>query len=669
LAQGRTVLKRRTVGLQIAQVSSTLDPLELSAMGRSSSYRRYVGARLLLTVATTAIFAAATATESSDHAEEAVAVLPFGTVSGNVLQAAHEFLGIPFAPTPDRFDPPQPWTALYPGGRWEAKQHRAQCLQPAMPNLGIPKANFSEDCLYLNVYTPRVEPPSAHGEGWPTMLWIHGGGLLTGSANLPDYNGSVLASRQQVVVVAANYRLAAFGFAATGGPRGARANNGFRDQREAMRWVRAHIRAFGGDPHRLTIFGESAGGQSVAIHTVSPGSAGLFDRAISQSGDVSDGMPMEKALKRMAAFATNLGCAGAWDMACLRQVDAARFVQEDFFKQFMVFKPVIDGDLLPMSPLALIRSGSFNRVPFVLGLNGREGDGIIYPPLMATVPATAKDFMCALDAAFGPEKARKLAEVYPPDNMVGIDNRQVVSTFIGDILIGCATRELAIAWADANPALWMYVFQRKSTSRCTYIDQMGFFALPGAGHGVEIPYVFDNLQWLTSNPKSSIPTNTSCVLPAEDRALGHKMAELWAGFARTGHMEEGWPRFRAPHEASLQIDIGSPRVLDTETGFRRAQCDALKILGVGASSFLPVYESFLKCQRTHAQEGSRATVQSKVLLVQQQVHPGFDSSVALCGLFLCGFFLITASMLQRRRVQELQHEDGTVKLLSAVGPA
>jgi len=175
----------------------------------------------------------------------------------------------------------KPWTQPYEGGRLKAKAYAPWCWQHDGDPGQKYKTAMSEDCLYLNVYTPRQTEGKL-----PVMLWIHGGALQTGSAMVPLYNGSSLAEQQGVVVVAISYRLGTFGFSPVKLADGhVLADNGFRDQREAMRWVRQHIASFGGDSGSITILGQSAGGFSVSTHVLSPGSSGLFDRAISVSGN------------------------------------------------------------------------------------------------------------------------------------------------------------------------------------------------------------------------------------------------------------------------------------------------------------------------------------------------------------------------------------------------
>lgn len=517
------------------------------------------------------IIAAVANSETKGQATEAIADLPFGTVFGNLLQSSKEFLGIPFASPPERFATSQPWTSPYPGGRLDAKRFQAQCLQIDETLGGKVQmvANFSEDCLFLNIYTPLQLAPQ---RGWPVMFWIHGGGFIMGTANMPEFNASVLAARENVVVVAANYRLGAFGFAATL-PSGL--NNGLRDQQVALHWVRMHIAKFGGDPGRVTLFGESAGGGSVSFHVWSPASKGLFHNAIAMSPETLVATDVEKSRKYIADLAQSVGCLDEKDLTCLRKADPNNFLKTDMWQSMELFRPTVDGDLLPDLPMELIRSGRFNQVPFIIGNTGAECDGCIYPPWGTSHPTTKQDASNMIQKALGTEAAQKITEIYALGE--GIDNRPVLSQIMGDLLFWCNSREWALALAETGVAPWTYVFNRRTTPECVYADEIGFFPLgSGAAHGTEIVYVFDNLPWLASNPVGvQVPTNTSCVVPAEDRALGDKMAELWASFARNGRMNADWPQFRGPAESTLMIDIGTSQMLDMKMGHKRGQCDSL----------------------------------------------------------------------------------------------
>lgn len=236
---------------------------------------------------------------ASDATTTPVVTTKSGPVKGVGQGKATSFLGIPYAapPTKDnRFKAPQPvkpWTSAR-----AADAYGPSCSQDSKAGLGLPK-NFSEDCLTINVFAPRPAPAKAA----PVMVFIHGGGFYSGSSALPTYDGRQLAA-QGVVVVTFNYRLGPMGFLTHPAVESGAANLGIADQQAALKWVQSNIAAFGGDPKKVTLFGESAGSMSVCVHLASPASKGLFHRAVMQSGACSVISPtLAKAGLKKAACA------------------------------------------------------------------------------------------------------------------------------------------------------------------------------------------------------------------------------------------------------------------------------------------------------------------------------------------------------------------------------
>ena len=296
-----------------------------------------------------------------------------GAVRGTATGTVDEFLGIPYAAPPTgnlRWRPPQP-PAHWWGVR-DATQFAPSCPQPPSPF--APPGPFSEDCLYLNVYTPGRDAGhrllrGGGEDGLPVLVWIHGGGLTEDAGR--NYDGSMLAA-DGTVVVTINYRLGALGFLAhpalasrPGGPAG---NYGLMDQQAALRWVRDNIRHFGGDPHNVTIAGESAGGLSVLAQMVSPGSRGLFQKAIIQSGSFAlNQRPLADAEAAGEAFAAQAGCPDQ-TAACLRQLPVSDLVNPDFVE----IPGVVDGKVLTEPIGAALAAGQFARVPVLNGTNHDE---------------------------------------------------------------------------------------------------------------------------------------------------------------------------------------------------------------------------------------------------------------------------------------------------------
>src|SRR6266487_1836192 len=328
-----------------------------------------LAALALAAAGATAATAAAAAASGSDSGP--IVTTDDGAVRGMTAGTVDEFLGIPYAAPPTgnlRWRPPQP-PAEWRGVR-DATQFAPSCPQPVSPFL--PPGPVSEDCLYLNVYTPALsisDMRSGDQDSRPVLVWIHGGGLTEEAGR--NYDGSKLAA-DGTVVVTINYRLGALGFLAhpalasrPGGPAG---NYGLMDQQAALRWVQRNIARFGGDPHNVTIAGQSAGGLSVLAQLVSPGARGLFQRAIVQSGTFAlTQRPLATAEAAGETFARNVGCPDQ-TAACLRSVPAS-----DLVSKFGVEIPgVVDGSVLTQSIGTALARGQFARVPVVNGITHDE---------------------------------------------------------------------------------------------------------------------------------------------------------------------------------------------------------------------------------------------------------------------------------------------------------
>ncbi|XP_046283041.1 acetylcholinesterase isoform X4 [Marmota monax] len=291
------------------------------------------------------------------------------------------FLGIPFAEPPvgpRRFLPPEPkrpWTGVLDATTFQSVCYQyVDTLYPGFEGSEMwnPNRELSEDCLYLNVWTPYPRPASPT----PVLVWIYGGGFYSGASSLDVYDGRFLAQVEGTVLVSMNYRVGAFGFLALPGSREAPGNVGLLDQRLALQWVQENVAAFGGDPTSVTLFGESAGAASVGMHLLSPPSRSLFHRAVLQSGAPNGPwatVGMGEARRRATLLARLVGCppggSGGNDtelVACLRTRPAQDLVdhewhvlpQESIFR--FSFVPVVDGDFLSDTPEALINAGDFH---------------------------------------------------------------------------------------------------------------------------------------------------------------------------------------------------------------------------------------------------------------------------------------------------------------------
>lgn len=494
------------------------------------------------------------------RAEDVVA-LDAGAVSGTVATRegaapVRVYKGIPFAKPPVgplRWRPPErpaPWEGVR-----ACTDFGPACPQPDVPLFQVPGPR-SEDCLYLNVWTAA---PDAEAKR-PVMVWIHGGSYLFGAGSQPIYDGEALA-RRGVVLVTINYRLGPFGFLAhpalsAESGRGSGAY-GLLDQIAALEWVKRNIAAFGGDPGRVTIFGESAGGGSVTALLVSPLAKGLFHRAIAQSGvvfaqplrDAGPGKaPAEPAGER---FAAKLGCEGEGALAALRAksaeelLAAAELDLNPFGEGDYSFGPVVDGVVLPRDPAELLDAQ--HDVPLLLGSTADEGTIFV---AMNPAGATKASFERAVEPFFREHTGRVLA-LYPVTK--DAEARRALATLIGDAFFIAPLRAFARARAGLSSKTFMYHF--------TYAPPRARMFGLGAHHAVELPYVFETLP------------------PAEakdaDRALASAVAAAWVRFAATGDPNgEGlpaWPAYSAERDEHLELGA-QPRV---GSGLRREACDVL----------------------------------------------------------------------------------------------
>jgi len=324
-----------------------------------------------------------------------------GFVSGNEL----EYLGIPYAAPPVgalRWQPPAPvtpWTTPL-----AATQFGPHCPQAPSP---FGKPSLTEGCLFLNVFTPASG--SFPGQRRPVMVWIHGGAFVVGESD--DYDPTKLVARG-VDVVTLNYRLGALGFLAlpTLDSEGHLfANYGLLDQQAALRWVRSNIAAFGGDPNRVTVFGESAGGASVMSQLASPLATGTFQRAIIESGAYADTPTLAQAESAGAAYATAEGCASL-SAACMRGLSVTALLTDEPTG----YVPTVDGTILPLNPKVAIANGTFNRVPVIDGSNGEEFR--LFTALdfdLVSGPITPTIYPYAIAAEVGPAAAPLVIAQYP----------------------------------------------------------------------------------------------------------------------------------------------------------------------------------------------------------------------------------------------------------------
>ena len=491
-----------------------------------------------------------------------------GPVRGISSGGIDRFLGIPYAAAPVgnlRWRPPQPH------GRWhgvrEATAFANHCSQFASP-FGL--ASTTEDCLYLNVFKPaRGDDDNEQGdeqgddggdEGHegrlPVMVWIHGGALVVGESD--DYD-PVRLLRHGVVVVTINYRLGAFGFLAhpaltAESPAHASGNYGLMDQQAALQWVRRNIRSFGGDPSRVTIFGESAGGLSVHSHLASPLSAGLFHRAIVESGAYSLTQPsLSQAEALGEVVATLVGCTNQ-TAACLRAQSVESLLAAFARLPVPTTLPDVEGLVLTQSIGASFTSGQFNHVPVIEGSNHDEWRLFVALDYdLVSGPLTPDQYIEAIMATLGVDQptAEFFATVYPVANYPSTD--LALAAMGTDAIFACNSRKSARLLSQYVPT-FAYEFNDENAPQ-PFLPPVSF---PYASaHASEIQYLL--------NLRHTVPAPD---LTAEQRRLARAMVTYWTNFARTGSPnwfgEPFWPAYES---ASDEMQSLVPPVPETETGF------------------------------------------------------------------------------------------------------
>ena len=466
-------------------------------------------------------------------AQPAVAITENGPANGVVRSNEITFLGLAYAQPPVgalRWQPPQP---IPPGSQTiDATKFAPHCAQPASP-FGV--ASASEDCLYLNVYTP-ISPRGVEtaGAGYPVMVWFHGGGLLYGESE--DFDPVRLVQRG-VIVVTVNYRLGAFGFLAhpaLDGEGHSFANYGLMDQQAALGWVKRNIAGFGANPENITIFGQSAGGESVTAHLVSPIASKLFEKAIIQSGNYAPNLPtLATAEAQGQSFATSVGCDDQ-SAACLRNVPVSAILANQakiytVIHEVRIIVPSLDGTVLTSSPDAAFQSGQFNRVPVMAGSNHDEGR--LFTALLFDLrggPLTAEQYPQFVALAYGAAAAPSILAEYPLTNYPSPD--LAFAALLGDSSLSCTA-----LFADRQLSRFVPVYGYEFNdpdAPMYFLPPVSFPYL--ATHTTELAFLFDLVQ------AQGKPGPT-----ADEEALSRWMARYWTRFAQSGSPQGNWPAFNA----------------------------------------------------------------------------------------------------------------------------
>ena len=461
-------------------------------------------------------------TAPAAHANNGLTVVTDrGSVQGTLSSdgQVRAFLGIPYAAPPVgplRWKPPQP-AAKWSGVR-SATSFGPRCMQTHLyPDMVFRDSGPSEDCLTLNVWTP-AERNSAP---LPVMVWIHGGGFVTGGSSEPRQDGEHLA-RKGVIVVSMNYRLGIFGFfalpsLAAESSKHAAGNYGLMDQVAALDWVRRNIAAFGGDPAGVTIFGESAGSISVSAQMASPLSKGLFAGAIGESGGALTGpgltfLSLPASEQRGQEFAESAFKNSSLEF--LRSVSAADLLKAASTASHSdgIFWPNVDGDFLPESVPAIYAAGSQAHVPLLAGWNKDEGSGEV---LDQPEKPTPESLHAMATSRFG-AKAPDFLKVYSASN--NVEALRVSEDFAGDAFIAYSTWQ----WLEAqvktgNAPVYRYRFDLGSPGDPFHPAAIGAF------HSDDIEYVFGTLD-----------SRQGAKWRPEDYKLSELVQTYWTNFAKTG---------------------------------------------------------------------------------------------------------------------------------------
>lgn len=465
-----------------------------------------------------------------------------GRVQGATESGVISFKGIPFAAPPVgklRWRPPQPaakWTGIRQATRFDH-----DCMQ--VPS--IFSNSPSEDCLYVNVWTPVH-----HGQKLPVMVWIYGGAWVVGGSSLRSFDGTQL-SRKGVVFVSFNYRLGRFGYFAfpaltKESKTGLLGNYGYMDVIAALKWVQRNITAFGGDPHEVTIFGQSAGGFAVHMLMTSPMGKGLFQRAIVESGGgdimpdstgLREGMNGRPSAEQLGvAFAQSKGIKGTGRAALekLRALSADAILSGLNASNIQGAEstyagPMIDGKLIVGQPPILYEQGKYQHVPMIVGASNGDAsmstatdEKQLFAPFQADAKAAEKAYHAASSKNFLLLR-----------NAVGAD-----ALFVGP------ARWVAQTLSSQGDPVWEYRF--------SYVPELVRGKIPGAPHGGETPFVFDSTAWYIAGVK----------LTPEDEKMANQMSTYWVNFAKTGNPNgaglPNWPSYHSTADILMDFSENGP---------------------------------------------------------------------------------------------------------------
>jgi para-nitrobenzyl esterase len=463
------------------------------------------------------------------------------------------FKGIPYAEPPVgrlRWRPPvkaSSWhnirQAIAPG---------APCMQPIVPETSIYSRgpmDVSEDCLYLNVWTPG----SSDDEALPVLVWFHGGSNTTGHGSSLIFDGANLA-RKGAVVVTVNYRLGALGFMAhpalsAESAHGTSGNYALLDQLEALRWVQKNIAQFGGDPRRVVIFGQSAGALDVCLLMASPLAKGLISGVIAHSGGclrTETTLEEAEAAGIEAASVMGIDPAATTATAELRSIPAQQLLEQQ--SQFAIRAPIVDGYVIPEAPQRLFEQGRYNRVPVIAGAMADEFRGLA-PELPEM---TEKEYADRVATTFGPH-AEAIRDAYQP--IAAQSTREAFHKISTHSFFTWQSRAWAELMETAGSDAWLYQFSHPTAVFSLYIPERPEFPDPngprglGAYHSGDLAYHFNNIGLVGMN------------WTPWDAALADMLSSYWVNFAATGNPNgSGLPPWPGYTRASSKVQVFADEV-------------------------------------------------------------------------------------------------------------
>jgi para-nitrobenzyl esterase len=476
----------------------------------------------------------------------------YGQIEGFTANGINAFEGIPYAMPPVgnlRWvspQPPAPFNTVF-----QATSFGSQCPQP-LSQFGY--QGTDEDCLYLNIQTPANATP---GSKLPVMIWIHGGAFITGEGW--DYDGTSMVLEDNVIIVTINYRLGLLGFMADAAlaaadPHGRTGNYGLLDQQAAIGWVKQNIGNFGGNPKNITIFGESAGGQSVQDN-LSSATAPKFQKAIIESGAYAPALPTLAAAEADAATRmASLGCTGstAAGAACLRALSVTQLLSVvNPLTDLGKISPVVDGYALPAQPVQAFNDGQFQRVPVLSGSNHDEWRlFVILGEVLGAQPYTPSSLAAAVDSQFGTMAPAVLAE-YPVANYYTPDYDY--AALITDSGFACGAHLVNSLLAQYVP---VYSYELTDPNAADlFLPYDAYMPVTGDMHASELPYIWPLLQ-------SSLFGKGVAQFTQPQQVMAKGMRAAWTSFARYGRPLDPtggyWPAYTTAGDNVQSLNPPSP---------------------------------------------------------------------------------------------------------------